>query len=197
MFNEGSSPALCATREKWLRAAVERLRPDFAALGSPVPPAVQVSVGFPSVGALARRKRRIGECWPAAASRDGLHHLFLSPLLGDPAEVLATLVHELVHAAVGTPAGHGPQFRRLALALGLEGRMTATVAGVALALRLAALAGDLGAFPHAGLLANPERRKQGTRLLKILCPACGYTARTTAKWVEVGLPVCPAARQCV
>jgi len=61
MFNEGSSQALCATREEWLRAAVERLRPDFSALGSPVPPAVQVSVGFPSVGALARRKRRIGE----------------------------------------------------------------------------------------------------------------------------------------
>jgi hypothetical protein len=185
-----ASPPSAATREDWLRAAVAQLRPAFLAQARPVP-AVQVSIGFPSVGALARRRRRIGECWPPQASRDGLHHLFLSPLIAEPVEILATLVHELVHVAVGTPAGHGPLFRRLALALGLEGRMRETVAGPDLRLRLAGLAAALGAFPHAGLLADPGRRKQGTRLLKIACPACGYTARTTAKWAALGLPVCP------
>jgi hypothetical protein len=184
-------PPAAATREQWLLSAVDHLRPAFLAQGVSVPAAVHVSIGFPSTGALARRSRRIGECWPAEASCDGLHHLFLSPLLAEPLPILATLVHELVHAAVGLRARHGPPFRRLALALGLRGRMTETTAGPELATQLADLAARLGAFPHAGLLANPDRKKQTTRLQKVACPGCGYTVRVTARWIAAGLPTCP------
>ena len=38
---------------------------------------------------------------------------------------------------------------------------------------------------------NLRGKVQSTRLLKALCPDCGYVIRVTAKWVEVGLPVCP------
>ncbi len=185
------SPPAAATREAWLHRAVNHLRPDFQSQGIPVPAAVQVSIGFPSVGALARRSRRIGECWPPEASRDGIYQVFVSPLLGEPLPVLEVLVHELVHTAVGTRAKHGPPFRRLALALGLRGRMTDTTAGPELAARLADLAARLGTFPHAGLVADPDRRKQTTRLHKVACPGCGYTARITAKWIAAGLPICP------
>jgi hypothetical protein len=34
------------------------------------------------------------------------------------------------------------------------------------------------------------RRKQSTRMLKLECTNCGYTVRTTQKWIEVGLPTC-------
>jgi hypothetical protein len=154
-----------------------------------VPAALHVSIGFPSTRAL---RRRIGECWPPEASRDGIAHLFVSPLLGDDLPVLATLVHELVHAAVGTRARHGAPFRRLAVALGLTGRMTATVAGPTLEAQLRDLAASLGPFPHAGLVASAAGRpKQSTRLLKLSCPTCGYTIPATARWVAVGLPVCP------
>jgi len=54
------------TREQWLHGAVDLLRPAFLAQGVPVPPAVQVSMGFPSTRALARRVR-IGECWAPEA----------------------------------------------------------------------------------------------------------------------------------
>lgn len=33
--------------------------------------------------------------------------------------------------------------------------------------------------------------KQSTRMLKVECGSCGYTLRTTAKWLEVGTPTCP------
>ncbi len=33
--------------------------------------------------------------------------------------------------------------------------------------------------------------KQGTRMLKVICPADGYTIRTTNKWLQVGFPTCP------
>jgi hypothetical protein len=184
-------PPAAATRERWLLSAVDHLRPAFQAQGLPLPAALHVSIGFPSTAALARRSRRIGECWSAETSRDGLYHLFLSPLLAEPLPVLATLVHELVHAAVGTRARHGPPFRRLALALGLQGPMRSTSAGPELAARLADLALRLGAFPHAGLLADPNRRKQTTRLRKVACPSCRYTVRITAVWIAAGLPTCP------
>ncbi len=156
-----------------------------------MPAALQVSIGFPSVGALARRSRRIGECWPPEASRDGVYQVFVSPLVAEPLPVLEVLVHELVHTAVGTRARHGPPFRRLALALGLQGRMPNTVAGPELSARLAEIAANLGAFPHAGLVADSGRHKQTTRLHKVACPDCGYTARITAKWIAAGLPICP------
>jgi hypothetical protein len=31
---------------------------------------------------------------------------------------------------------------------------------------------------------------QGTRMLKLECSGCGYVARTTRKWLEVGAPSC-------
>jgi hypothetical protein len=48
-------------------------------------------------------------------------------------------------------------------------------------------------FPHAALRSglNGAHKPQGTRMLKVQCGSCGYTVRTTAKWIEVGLPLCP------
>jgi hypothetical protein len=34
-------------------------------------------------------------------------------------------------------------------------------------------------------------------MLRLECPACGYTCRTTAKWIEVGLPTCPCGEEMV
>ena len=34
-------------------------------------------------------------------------------------------------------------------------------------------------------------KKQATRMIKVACPECGYTARTTQKWLDVGPPRCP------
>lgn len=35
--------------------------------------------------------------------------------------------------------------------------------------------------------ASPEK----TRLLKCACPTCGYTLRTTRRWLKFGAPICP------
>lgn len=37
--------------------------------------------------------------------------------------------------------------------------------------------------------------KKGSRLVKITCGDCDYTARTTRKWLEVGLPTCPCGTE--
>jgi hypothetical protein len=178
------------TREQWLEAAVKALAPRFLAAGSPLP-TVRVSVGFPSLRACSTSKARWGECWDKRASADGSHQIFITPREASGSVVLAVLVHELCHAAVGCKAGHRAPFARLAKALGLTGKMTATTAGPELQRDLEALEQRLGAYPHAALnAAKSGIKKQTTRLLLAMCPACGYKLRVTRQWAEIALPTC-------
>lgn len=178
------------------------MRPWFESLGSPLPDRIRVSCGFTS-----RPRRALGQCWADWVSRDNSWEIFIAPLLDSPVEVLAVLVHELVHAAVGIAAGHRGPFKHLALALGLVGPMRSTTAGPELTERLNALSSLLGPYPHAEL--NPfargpkspagtppqpstgPRPETGSRLKRISCPRCGYVVRTSRKWIAVGLPTCP------
>lgn len=123
--------------------------------------------------------------------------------------VLQTLLHEMIHASDDGASNHSGYFRKTALAAGLEGRMTSTYAGDALRAKLAALASRLGTYPHAamrpgaarpGQPGDPEGKgrdrigKQSTRMIKVECPADGYIARTTRKWLDVGTPSCPCGQ---
>ena len=184
------------TREAWLMSAVEKLRPLFAEVDEEVP-AVRVSVGWP--GGRGKKNSVIGQCWPTGYAGDKVAQLFISPVLDDAGTVLSTLAHELVHAVDDCQSGHKGRFAKVAKGIGLTGKMTATVAGDALKARLDDVGAQLGAFPHARL-ASPTGAKLGepkqkSRQLKVECSTCGYTARTTRKWLdEVGAPLCPCNR---
>jgi len=78
----------------------------------------------------------------------------------------------------------------MARGLHLEGPLTATTGGAAFASMVAPIIVALGAYPHAAL-DTTQKVKQSTRMLKCTCPSCGYTVRTTAKWIALGVPVCP------
>lgn len=201
------------TREGWLNAAVELLRPRFKAHKKPIPKQVRVTCGWPSKSALAAKSRRIGECWSSEASGDKHVEIFISPYLsgarvvgkGDNAKdrgivgVLDTLVHELVHAAVGLRCGHRGEFKRLALELGLEGPMKSCGAGAELEEDLLKIAKVLGPYPHAKLdkMTNGSK-KQTTRLLKVECPGCGCLCRMSRKCVEEpGVPTCSCGARMV
>jgi hypothetical protein len=184
-----------------LHAAIVAMRPVFSKHGESIPPNIRVAPGFP-FGA----RRAIGQCWPKAASRDGSFEIFISPVLDDPMRVAGVLAHELIHATVGTKAGHTGPFKRLALAIGLTGLMTATNEGDAFKRELAPILESLGPYPHAELdrwrrFCGPDGpdapglpagfKPQSTRMLKVMCQ-CGYTARVTLKWLNLaGPPHCP------
>jgi hypothetical protein len=185
------------TREEWLLAMTEELRPLFAAAAAPLPEKLRVSCGWPSNRGLASpgsTSRTIGQCWPTDFSADGTPEVFVSPYVADAVDVAAVLVHELIHVFDNCRNGHKAPFRRIALAVGLAGRMTATHAGPELAAHLNALCSKVGPYPHASL-DRSQVKKQGTRMLKVECPDCGYTVRTTAKWIEEGLPTCPCGTE--
>lgn len=178
------------TREQWLAQLVFALRPMFVEVGHPLPEKIRVACGWPSRSGTAAHRRRVAEAWSSACSADGTHETFLSPVMDDPIEVAAVLVHELAHHAVGVAAGHGPLFRRCAVAVGLTGPMRSTVAGEALKARLAALVAVIGPYPHRALVVSGQK-KQGTRMLKVTCQACGCIVRMTRQWLEqVGAPTC-------
>ncbi len=187
------------TREQWLEAATGLIRVKFQSKGYQIPP-VRVSVGWPSSGGLGEKKKTIGQCWSSSASSDGIVQVFISPWLDDvegAQGVLSTLIHELIHAVFGTEEGHGKKFGKLARAVGLEGKLTATHAGTELLEYIKEVAKALGAFPHGKL--DPKKsgiKKQGTRMIKCECPVseCGYVLRTSAKWILVGIPHCPVHR---
>lgn len=182
-----------STREEWLTAAIGKIRPLFTRAGKPVPENVRVACGFPSKNPLGAKKRRIGECWSDSASEGKIFEMFISPTIKEPVLVLATLLHEMIHATVGLACGHKGAFPQLAKALGLEGKMTATIAGEALAKHLLVLNKELGDYPHHVLDGMTNGRKKDTcRLLKAECPECGYVIRVTKKWIEeAGYPTCP------
>ena len=197
------------TRETWLHRAIDAMRPRFVEVGMPLPESIHISVGF-GYGAKRESATILGQAWAGRASADGVNHVFVSPEVADTARILDILIHELIHVADDCKSGHKGAFAEAATRLGLEGPMTATKAGVALAFEMVALAATLGDYPHGALEASKSRkeapvdpsgkpipfhsgpRTQTTRMVKVVCPCCGYTVRTTAKWLTVGLPFCPS-----
>lgn len=182
-------------RETWLNKAITALRPTFKAQGQTIPANIRVTCGWPSKSAGRSSKRRIGECWADTASKDGTIEIIVSMVLDDPIQVLDVLTHELVHAVVGLDCGHKGPFRKLALAVGLTGKMTATVAGDELRATLETISAKLGDYPHATIDFS-NRKKQSTRMIKAQCidSDCGMIFRASAKWLEVNgsfdCPIC-------
>ncbi len=186
---------LGTNREAWLQAATAQLCEMMQeAYGATLSASgVRVSVGFPANGALRNRNRTIGQCWSGQCATDGLPQVFLHPQLISGVEVLGVLLHELIHADVGTACGHKGPFKQAMIAVGLGGKPTATVvdAGSALETQLLVILAEIGEYPHAALDASRAiRKKQSTRLLKVECRGCGYVIRVTKKWADVGLPTC-------
>jgi hypothetical protein len=158
-------------------------------------PAVRVSCGFPYAS-----KKAIGQCWDKSAASDKVAQLFVSPQVKDelaPQGVLSILVHEVVPGVVGNDQKHNKVFGKCARAVGLEGKLTETVAGAVLIDEMKSWMEKLGKYPHAAL--NPGKRptkKQTTRMVKCECSPCGYIARTSQKWIDkAGAPLCPCNKQ--
>ena len=184
-------------REAWLENAKDALLNKVffpvstsTPINLSVPEKIRIACSWPSRNAGPSNRRAIGQNFSPAASADGTNEIIISMVLDDPIRVLDVLTHELVHALVGNEHGHKGPFRTLAKAVGLEGKMTATVAGEELTATLKEIYEELGEYPHAQLdISNVK--KQSTRLIKMECNDCGFIARASRKAIEdAGLPTC-------
>jgi hypothetical protein len=194
LFKQREEPATANVtpsleRQQWLERAVEALRNRFIGVGYTVPQKIRVSIGWPKRAASCGA---IGECWSIDASSDRHAELFVSPELTEGLRILDVLAHEMVHATVGTAAGHQKPFKQCALKIGLVGPMRATTASPEFTVWADALMRRIGPYPAGYLTDTP---KQGTRMLKCECATCGYTVRITRKWLTLaGPPICPTDR---
>lgn len=169
-------------RETYLQAAAVMLQHSvFTAAG--IEPSAweskryRVSCGFP-IGYRGSRsgKVTIGQAFDPSISADGTAEVFINPILDKPSDVVAVLAHELVHVYAGIQCGHKGEFKRIARDIGLVGALTATVAGADLQAKIDDIVAALGSYPH-GKIDPTMRKKQGTRLLKLSCGECDWTAR--------------------
>ena len=176
------------TREEWLHAAIKQLKREL--FKQYKIPAVKVSVGLPYGRG---SKKAIGQHWHPAASDDKVGSIFISPTVDDDRAVLGILIHELIHAIAGNEAGHGKEFRKIAIGVGLVGRMVSTTPGKELTKKIKKLIRKIGPYPHAKLNLNKGPiKKQSTRMVKVECLDCGYIVRTSRKNIEErGPTLCP------
>jgi len=152
-------------------------------------PTFRISVGFPKH---SRGGKAIAVCFSRAASSDGVNEIFVNPEIDDPIRVLDCTAHELIHAVDDCQSGHRNFFAKVARGIGLEGKLTATVAGPELRSTLEQFASLLGAFPHHRMHADRTHKKGATRMLKVQCSECGFHFRTSAAQASM----IPAAHQC-
>ena len=209
-------------REGWLTAFAEAIAPIIKQrTGLSVPLSkTRLACGFPRTGGTPSRTGRVttGQCLMGHAS--GLNEIMINPIRDTVIEVKTvdqdghkveeghgiaeTVIHELLHAALDVGVGHKAPFARAAKAMGLQGKPTSTNAGPELVKIIEGIIEKIGPYPHQAIKGE-WGRKQGTRLLKVACPDCGfvdergagYTIRVTQKWIDVGLPICPCGEQMV
>lgn len=178
------------TRESWLAQAIQELRPAFAAHGVTLPTRIRIACGFPST---YTRSGTLAECWADTESADQTFEVLISPTLADPVPVLSQVIGAVAHAAPGAMSHTSTAYIELAANLGLcpAGDNWRMVQGAEdFAATYAQVLADLGPYPHAAILTG-AKKTQSTRMLKAICPTCGYTVRLSQKWADKGLPTCP------
>lgn len=173
-------------REDWLLRAVDALKRGVLK-DEKLPDRVYVSVGFPR-GSKGKR-RAIGQCWPKSASADKNGHIFISPELNDPVQVLAVLMHELGHDVVGCEHGHKKPFAEFCKRVGLRKPWTATTPTDELVPVLKKLSDTLGTYPHA-VLSVSSLKKQTTRMRLYMCPACDQKVRAATDDLDIQCNTC-------
>ena len=178
------------TREVYLNAGVEALRPIFAVHNAPLPAKIRVSTGNPLN---FRRTGELGETLPDTSSSDGHFNVLISPTLEDPVAVFEVLVNQLCRCTSGALSYQSNAYVSIATLMGLTCGAHAT-GDSTFADKYVEIIAELGVYPH-GAVSYDVKKKQTTRMLKAVCECLGadphYTVRLTEKWALMGMPICP------
>lgn len=204
------TPAL--TREDWLQRAVAEVLAVYGQLGYTTDRKIHVSVGFGSGGGKYESGHVLGVCWHSSNSADGGNQIFVSPTVGDTAEVVAILLHEVAHALDDNTHGHKGPFVEMASKVGFMKPFTTLNPDASLTAMAMTIAAALGEYPHAvlspvavpvpsptgddgGVITIPGKPHSGptpqeNRHKAVTCPVHGGTVRLSRARFEQGAPLC-------
>lgn len=170
---------LLNTREDWLRACLTRVTAGWP-VGADLPENTRISVGFPQ----KRRGKggnRAAEHYRPDESEGGFWEIFVSPAMGDALEVARAVAFEAARISTRR-APTAPEIKSLSE-------------------RAERVVKTLPPYPHSALKVGTtptatapgaEVPGPGSRMIRAVCPTCGYSLRTTRKWLAVAVPSCPA-----
>ena len=124
-----------------------------------------------------------------------MNEVYISPVHADPVEVLDALTHELVHAVDDCQNRHGKEFKTIALAVRLQGKMREASAGPQLKARLTEIAGvmvtELGPYPRARRSVGGAMYEQSRKPAEAECPRCRFKISMLRRYLEFGPTICP------
>ena len=169
------------TREEYLQKAKDELNERvFKQAGYEIPE-VKISCSW-ALGTADKNKKTLGQCVPRSWSKANINEIMIVPTVDNSEQVIDTLAHELVHAVDDNKSGHGAGFRKICLAVGLNGssQMRYACAGDELKQTISEIVKDIGLYPHSELNIS-QRKKQTTRMLKVSCTECNFSYRTSRK----------------
>mgnify|MGYP003147720132 CR=1 FL=1 len=189
-------------RETWLEDAKSEIKTRFKSSGHPFKAkdlkGIKVTTSFPISSKVTKGNGATAPIGQCCYDYNSNTEILISPLLGgktidESVQVLQVLTHELVHAYLGAGFGHGAKFKKIATAVGLVGKMTATVAGEDFTKWAKEIIKKIGKFPHEKFDIS-GKKKQTTRMVKVICDSgiggCDskwYASR--AQWAK-GLGAC-------
>ena len=170
------------TREEYLQRAYVLLNETAFKPNGQECPAIKVSCSW-IVGTRVANKKTLGQCSPRAMSQANINEIRIVPTVDDSFEAIDTLAHEMVHAVDDCKNGHKGQFKKICLAVGLDGnkQMIYAEAGEKLGKTIKNIIATLGEYPHDKVdISNVK--KQGSRMLKHVCENdCGASCYQSAK----------------
>jgi hypothetical protein len=195
-YNLFNKTATERTREEWLSECADLMLLELFTPITTIRSSMRIKV---SVGYAPNTKANsnvIGCCLSSVCSGEGYNEIFISPTINDSSTVLATLAHEICHAIDDNKSGHRGEFARLARAVGLAGKLTATTAGDKLQTSIDEYIDIMGEIPHSAVdLSSKPRQKN--RNLKVWCDSCGFKFNTSITQINhvietAGCISCPA-----
>tara|TARA_R110002012_G_scaffold98434_4_gene236031 strand:+ start:1037 stop:1675 length:639 start_codon:yes stop_codon:yes gene_type:complete len=180
-------------RETWLNIMIDKAVPMFDKAGfkiSDIRGKLKVSCSMMVGQRKSSKFGAIGQHLPTAWNKEQNHEMLISPTLEDGVQVVGVLIHEMCHAIQShlyhdekgrlTVKAHGKEFRKIAIAVGLEGKMTATTESPELKIKIEKWISEIGKYPHSEINLK-GRKKQGVRNLKVQCQSCEWSFRTSNK----------------
>ena len=190
-------------RETWLNLMIDKSVPLFDEAGfkiSDIREKLKVSCSFIQGSRGSKLKNAIGVHYNPSVSADGFHEMMIQPSISDSVQAVGVLIHEMVHSIQThlyhdkngflNVKPHGKEFRKIALAVGLEGKMTATTESPKLKAIIQKWIDELGEYPHAKMTLNDSRKKQTTRMIKLECRQCGFICRASGgAIIKYGYPM--------